>query len=113
MRLTNKLAAVAVAFAAGSACASPVSVSYTHFGKLDGATFGGTGISNEHVAITQNGKLTLGLTVTPRAGGSVVSNNGAGVFTVEAGAFGAGDNLALWNYDFYVKNSGLASIGTY
>jgi len=42
-----------------------------------------------------------------------VSNNGAGVFTVEAGAFGAGDNLALWNYDFYVKNSGLASIGTY
>lgn len=110
MSFTSKLAVAAVALAAGSAFASPVSVSFTSFGQLNGATFGGSGISNQNVAITQAaGNLTLGLTVTPRFSSPAVTNNGAGVFTVQAGAYGAGDNLALWNYDYYAKGG---SFGT-
>ena len=105
MGLSSKLAIAAIAFAAaGSAVASPVAVKYSSFGTLSSATFGGSGISNKAVAITTIGNnVTLGLTATPRYDSPALSNNGAGEFYAEAGAYSNGDNLALWNYDYYIN----------
>jgi len=104
MGLSNKLAIAAIAIAAaGSAFASPVTAQYTSFGSLVGATFGGSGIPNNAVAITTIGSnVTLGLSATPRYDSPALSNNGAGEFYAQAGAYGSGDNLALWNYSYYI-----------
>ena len=105
MGLSSKLAVAAVAIAAaGSAFASPVAAQSTSFGTLAGATFGGTGIPNNAVAITTIGNnITLGLSATPRYESPALTNNGAGEFYAQAGAYGAGDNLALWNYSYYIS----------
>ena len=100
---TAAFAAIAIA-AAGSAFASPVVAHSTSFGTLSGATFGGSGISNKAVAITTIGSnVTLGLTATPRYNSPALTNNGAGEFYAQAGAYSAGDNLALWNYSYYIS----------
>ena len=98
----NMMAVAAVALAAGSAFAAPVTASYTSFGTLSAATFGGSGISNDAVAVTSLSGATLGLSATPRYNSPALSNNGAGVFQAQAGAYGSGDNMALWNYDYYI-----------
>lgn len=89
-----------------AAYAGPV-VSYTNFGSLPEANFGGSGIPNNAVAITNLNGVTLGLTATQRFGSPVVANNGAGVFQAVAGAYASGDNLAKWNFDFYVGGESL------
>lgn len=104
---------VAMTLAAGVAVAGPT-VAFTTFGSLPAANFGGSGIPNNAVAITTvgNGGIVLGLTVTAKAPipVSTVTNNGAGVFSAPIGVFGAGDNLANWNFDFYI---GGANINAY
>ncbi len=99
----------AFAFAAQLGVSAAVGIpapSYTTFGALPDATFGGTGIPNNAVAITTFGDAgVLGLTATPRFGSPAVNNNGAGVFTAASGAYpGNSQNLAQWNFDFYVDN---------
>jgi hypothetical protein len=69
---------------------------------LAAATFGGSGISNDFVAITNYGGVTLGLTATPRFTAPAVSNNGAGTFYATPGV---ASGLALWNFDFYAHNA--------
>jgi len=99
----KKLSVLALALAASSAFAGNV-VQYDTFGSLSAATFGGSGIPNNAVAITTlaNGVI-LGLSATQRySGNPAPTNNGAGVFQAVSGAYGAGDNLARWNFDFYV-----------
>ena len=105
MGLSIKLATAAIAFAAaGSAFASPVAAHYTSFGTLSAANFGGSGIPNNAVAITTIGSnVTLGLSATPRYSSPALTNNGAGEFYAQAGAYGPGDNLALWNYSYYTS----------
>ncbi len=110
--LSATIAATATLALAGIATAAPITPSFTSFGALAGATFGGTGIPNTAVAITQtNGDLTLGLTAHQRCAGPNLANNGAGMFTANAGfsAFGAtcaiagpSTTLANWNFGAYV-----------
>lgn len=73
------------------ALAIPITPSYTTFGPLPAATFGGTGIPNSAVSITRvvnpsgGGDLTLGLTAHQRYDNPAVTNNGAGTFFAGAG----------------------------
>lgn len=100
-------------FAAAALClgsvasAAPITPSFTTFGTLAGATFGGSGISNTAVAITQIGDgPALGLTATPRFSQPALTNNGAGVFTAQAGISpnppSPTDPYATWNLGFYI-----------
>jgi hypothetical protein len=91
--------------------AAPIVPTYTTFGTLSGATFGGTGIPNNAVAIwtSSDGKVTLGLTAHQRySENPPVSNNGAGDFYAVKG----GDTYssfsdpayARWNFGWYALN---------
>ncbi len=87
------------------------------FGPLPGTTFGGSGIPANAVAQTSQGGVTLGLTATPRFVGSV-TNDGAGTFFAQAGVSAntpsPTDPYALWNFNFYIGNSGSADrVGNY
>ena len=104
----KKISALALTLAATSVFAGPV-VSYTSFGSLPAANFGGSGIPNDAVAITALSGVTLGLTATQRFAQPAVTNNGAGRFQAVNGAFAAGDNLARWNFDFYAGGDRLTS----
>lgn len=104
--MIKKFSVLALTLAASSVFAGPT-VSYTTFGSLAAANFGGSGIPNGAVAITTlAGDVTLGLTATPRFASPAVTNNGAGVFQATAGAYGPGDNLALWSFNFYIGGAG-------
>lgn len=92
-----------------TAGAAPITPTYTTFGTLSGATFGGSGIPNNAVAITTIGDVTLGLTAHQRYFNPPVANDGAGTFT----AVNGGDiyssppqpGYARWNFAWYVKNN--------
>lgn len=101
------------AMIATSAFAGPV-VSFNSFGTLAGANFGGSGIPNNAVAITTlSGGVTLGLTATPRYSSPAVTNNGSGTFQAQTGAYGPGDNLALWSFNFYVGAASDTALNAY
>jgi hypothetical protein len=93
---------------ASTASASSIS----SFGTLSGATFGGSGIPNNAVAITTitdgSNTITIGLTATQRYQDPAVTNNGAGVFTADAGSDAANGQpgYAMWNFDYYVQSTG-------
>ena len=88
--------------------AAPIEPTYTTFGPLPGATFGGTGIPNHAVAITTIGGVTLGLTAHQRYANPTVHNNGAGIFYAVAGAdiysTPPQPTYARWNFGWYVDN---------
>jgi hypothetical protein len=99
----------------GAAGAAPISPTFDVFGPLPSATFGGTGIPNHSVAITNvvSGahNVTLGLTAHERFFNPTVTNDGAGTFFATPGA-NFGDPTfsttpsstlgATWNFAFYV-----------
>lgn len=62
---------------------------YTKFGSLQTATFGGTGIPNDAVAISEVSSggfnVVLGLTAHQRYDNPPLGNDGAGRFTAVAG----------------------------
>lgn len=110
MILSKKLAVLAAAVLSSTAAfATPVTTSYTTFGTLAGATFGGTGIPNTDVAITSisNGQAVLGLSATQRYSNPAVRSDDDGIFHAVAG----GDTLdkassqARWNFDYYIGGS--------
>ncbi|RMG04243.1 MAG: hypothetical protein D6741_01275, partial [Planctomycetota bacterium] len=93
--------------------------SFDDFGELPAATFGGSGIPNDHVAIRtitdDNGTadtsddvtITLGLTAHGRYSYSQWYGQD-GYFYVERGTFGGtlpDANYARWNFDWYVEFS--------
>ena len=86
---------------------------YTTFGTLAGATFGGTGIPNNAVAITTIGGangFTMGLTANQRYVGPNLVNDGAGTFYADPGsATPAGSTFmgSLWNFAYYVSGDTL------
>jgi len=107
----KKFSVLALTLAATSVFAGPT-VSYTSFGALPAANFGGSGIPNDAVAITSlDTGVTLGLTATPRFASPAVTNNGAGQFNATPGAYAPGDNLALWSFNFFVGHSISSTIG--
>lgn len=84
---------------------------YDTFGPLD-ATWGGTGIPNDEVAISSqwsNGStlITVAMSATQRYGNPVVTSDGAGTFFAQTGSnFGdmgqSTSEGALWNFNMYV-----------
>lgn len=121
---TRFLAAAVVAFGvAGAAVAAPVSPTFDTFGTLSGATFGGSGIPDDAVAITQvtigSDIITLGLTAHQRFFNPALSNDGAGTFNAGSGANFGGpgssstDLGALWNFAFYIDIDGDAVLADF
>lgn len=85
------------------------------FGSLPAATFGGTGIPNSAVAISQStigsNTVTLGLSATPRFSSPNPTNDGMGAFTVSVGESSPG--LSLWNFSYYANISGPGTFADY
>lgn len=87
---------------------------YTFFGPLPGATFGGTGIPNDEVAVSEiiyNGDatLTIAMSATQRYNNPALTNDGLGTYFAGAGSNtppGASGPGALWNFNFYVDIAG-------
>jgi hypothetical protein len=95
--------------------AAAIVPAFTTFGTLPGATFGGSGIPNDQVAITtlavNQGTLTLGLTAHQRYSNPTVTNNGAGVYSAVAGGdtfsgANSNSNYARWNVGVYAVFDG-------
>ena len=109
MRVFNVFSCAAIL---GCACVSAMAVSidpaYSTFGTLSGATFGGTGIPNNAVAITtindNNRSFTLGLTAHQRYSNPAPANDGAGTFWAVSGGDVAHSEpgYAKWNLGYYV-----------
>jgi hypothetical protein len=103
--------------------AAAIVPTFDTFGTLAGATFGGSGIPNDQVAIStiallNGGSITLGLTAHQRYSNPAVSNNGAGVYSAVAGGdiySGSNSNsdLARWNVGAYSAFDGTQGLGDY
>lgn len=98
-------ASAALALFSATASASPL---YDVFGPLDEATFGGTGIPNDEVAISSqfsNGQslITVAMSATQRFDNPALTNDGAGTYFAQAGSnVKNGTEGALWNFNFYI-----------
>ena len=83
------------------------------FGPLPEATFGGTGIPNDAVAISSqfsNGTslITVAMSATQRFSNPALSNDNNGTYFAQAGSNngGAGESTttgALWNFNYYIN----------
>jgi len=111
VRAYQRIASAAALFAvSGAASAIPL---YDSFGPLDDATFGGTGIPNQEVAVASQFEdgdttITLGLSATQRYSNPALSNDGAGTYFAGVGTNfgGAGESTsegALWNFNYYIN----------
>jgi hypothetical protein len=99
-----------------TAFATPVTPTYTTFGPLNGAEWGGTGNPNDPVAITtiKNGDftVTLGLAAQQRYFNPPLANDGAGTYFATPGANQGGPGNpssflgSTWNFDFYFDATG-------
>lgn len=91
-----------------STMAVSIEPTYTTFGTLSSATFGGSGIPNNAVAISQvvsgSYNITLGLTAHQRYSNPAVGNDGAGTFYAIAGGdvLNGDPGYARWNIGLYV-----------
>lgn len=104
---------------AGAAAAAPITAAFTTFGTLVDATFNGTGIPNNAVAITTvagatgaPNALTLGLTAHQRFVGPALPS-AAGIFTAQTGVSAIPpsspvDPYATWNFGFYIAGASLS-----
>jgi hypothetical protein len=116
MHVLLKMTAAALCGLAFSSIVQAMPV-FDEFGPLDEATFGGSGIPNQNVAISggqgiTSGQdiftLTLGLTAHQRFFNPPLSHDGAGTFTAGAGTSFSPGGLegALWNFAFFVGVEG-------
>lgn len=115
MQLKSQLTAAATAigvslFISGTATAAAITPTFDSFGTLAAATFNGTGIPNNAVAMsTGPGSLLLGLTAHQRYGAPALGNDGAGTFTALPGvspdAPSPANPYANWNVAFYIGAS--------
>lgn len=107
----------ALLVAASTASAASIVPTFDTFGSLPAATFAGTGIPNDAVAITyiydseQTLIATLGLTAHQRYSNPALTNDGAGTFYAEVGDDGAGvtnpnSDYAIWNFGAYASVAG-------
>lgn len=106
----------ASALIAGNSLAAPINQSYDTFGTLAGATFGGSGIPNDAVAVAVtnlgNSAVTLGLTAHQRYSNPALTNDGAGIFFaspgVDTNAPSPANPYATWNVGFYLGGEDLS-----
>jgi len=102
------LAAAIFTAVPGAIIAAPL---YDTFGPLDDATFGGTGIPNQEVAISSqfsNGDstITVAMSATQRYDNPALTNDGLGTYFAGAGSNVKGPNNllgALWNFNYYIN----------
>ncbi len=111
--MISRISIRAFALATLTLTALPLSASplYDTFGPLD-ATWGGTGIPNGEVAISDqwsNGStlITIAMSATQRYSNPALTNDGAGTYFAQAGSNfgGMGESIyegALWNFNFYI-----------
>jgi hypothetical protein len=97
------------------AMAAPIAIDYDSFGPLPSATFGGTQIPNDAVAITTIQEkaavaditvatITMGLTAHQRYDNPALANDGLGTFTALGGVnVKNGIEGALWNFAWDVN----------
>jgi len=114
-KISSGVAAVVITLASATASAVPL---FDVFGPLDEATFGGTGIPNQKVAVSRqfedgNTLITVAMSATQRFSNPALTNDGAGTYFANAGSNfgGAGESAtegALWNFNFYVDIDGPA-----
>jgi hypothetical protein len=124
MKLNTRIALTVLAWCAPfAAMAAPT---YTSFGSLPGATFGGSGIPNNAVAVTTitdgANTITLGLTAHGRFFNPAATNDGAGTFYAGTGQ-NCGDPVpanctsslqgALWNFAYYIDVAGGGNLSNY
>lgn len=108
--LTAVLGAVGVLFAGATASAAPI---YDYFGPLDEATFGGTGIPNDEVAVASqfvdgDTLVTVAMSATQRFSNPALTNDGLGTYFATPGSNfgGAGESStegALWNWNYFIR----------
>jgi hypothetical protein len=97
-----------ILISSNAAIASPL---YDTFGPLDQATFGGTGIPNQEVAVSRqfsNGTstITVAMSATQRYNNPALTNDGAGTYFAGAGSNtppGTSTEGALWNFNYYIN----------
>lgn len=86
--------------------AATIDPTYTYFGSLSQATFGGTGIPNNAVAVTEvtsgNYDIILGLTAHGRYSNPPVQSDGAGNFYAVSGNDSPSTTYGRWNIGYYI-----------
>ena len=106
------------ALLASNVTAAPISITYDNFGALPEATFGGSGIANNAVAITNyveeicttrcrpsGVEITLGLASHGRYENLSEGNDGAGTYFASSGSNTPPSSTlegATWNFDFFI-----------
>lgn len=113
----SMLISALLASAATLSQAGPVTPTYTNFGNLAGATWGGTGIPTDPAAITTSGGVTVALIAHQRFSNPALGNNGAGTYYATGGMNDGLDVIphsvaSTWNFGFYV-NLGTAPASNY
>ena len=114
MNFRSLLSVAVLAASAASASAAPITPTFDYFGTLAGATFGGSGIPNNAVAVSTLDRwlvpdVTVGLTAHQRYDAPALTNDGNGTFYAQAGvsshAPSPSDPYALWNFGFYASGA--------
>ncbi|GGW72054.1 PEP-CTERM sorting domain-containing protein [Alishewanella tabrizica] len=98
-----------------AAQAAIITPTFDEFVPLPSATWGGSGIPNDAVAISRFRNFTLGLSAHGRYNNSPLSNNGAGTFYAEPGKNTPQGSIlegALWNFNFYVNFPSLDNLAS-
>ncbi len=120
--LSIRAACVGLAIVSTSAAVAGITPSYDVFGKLAGATYGGTGIPTEPTAITTIGPaitggdtITLGLIAHQRFSNPVLKDDDKGTYTATTGfndgLAGPGHDLGpTWNFGLYLNITGVTSV---
>jgi hypothetical protein len=90
---------------------------YDYFGSLSEATFGGSGIPNDWVAVASqwedgNTLITVALAASQRYGNPPLTNDAAGTFFATAGSNTLGAPPlspvgATWNWNYFIKVEGI------
>lgn len=114
MARVSVLVALSFTLGSGSAYAAPI---FDYFGPLNEATFGGTGIPNDEVAVASqfvdgDNVITVAMSATQRFSNPALSNDGAGTYLATPGSNfgGAGQSTtegALWNWNYFIRVEGL------
>ena len=121
------LAAGMIAYSMGGAHTASITPTFDTFGPLPAASFSGSGIPDDAVAIKTiadgSNIITLGMNAAERFLNPPVGGDGTGTFCAGTGTdFGdptfattPGPLGAIWNFDFYVSisGSGLPEINDY
>ncbi|MCD2514837.1 PEP-CTERM sorting domain-containing protein [Massilia sp. G4R7] len=106
MKTVSHILASAMLLTSAAASAVELPVVEKRFGALSEATFGGTGIPNDSVAVTTFGSVTMGLSATQRYVGPNLENDKAGTYYATPGKSTVGLPAgANWNFNFYINDS--------